>query len=285
MSASTTHQFLTRADLTTCTACVADRRGRKPYDDSLKLASKIGSSTSRHACCTTRSRTVGMPRGRDRPSGLGISTRSTGCGRYAFAFRSAASSARNVSTPERSIESIETPSTPGAPAFARTSLQARHKTSGRTRRSYKAWNRRFRLLLAARNSLRWRCRDDSIGSIGWSWLLRACTVTSLLAGHDGSRGPSLHRVCLDAASTVLRPPPTSHRASPRTSLPGLYRDSRGLWFPRPDEISLVALMAVRAFRSPYAGESFGAARPESSPLPWPSRLLETLGSHWIPLRG
>ena len=36
---------------------------------------------------------------------------------------------------------------------------------------------------------------------------------------------------------------------------------------------------------PYAGGFFEAARPESSPLPWPSRLLETLGSRLLPLRG
>jgi len=43
--------------------------------------------------------------------------------------------------------------------------------------------------------------------------------------------------------------------------------------PRPREISLVALMAVPAFRSPYAGGFFEAALPESSPLPWPSRRM------------
>ena len=44
--------------------------------------------------------------------------------------------------------------------------------------------------------------------------------------------------------------------------------------PRPREISLVALMALPAFRSPYAGGFFEAARPESSPLPWPSRQMK-----------
>ena len=53
-----------------------------------KSASKIGSRTSLAACCTTRSRTVGIPNGRIRPSGLGISTRRTGAGRYLPARRS-----------------------------------------------------------------------------------------------------------------------------------------------------------------------------------------------------
>ena len=43
--------------------------------------------------------------------------------------------------------------------------------------------------------------------------------------------------------------------------------------PRPREISLVALMAFPAFRSPYAGGFFEAVLPESSPLPWPSRCI------------
>src|SRR3970040_2948490 len=44
---------------------------------------------------------------------------------------------------------------------------------------------------------------------------------------------------------------------------------------RPREISLVALPAFPTFRSPYAGEFFEAASPESSPLPWPSLLLRS----------
>ena len=53
----------------------------EPEEQSRKSASKIGSSTSSAAVCTTRSRTVGMPSGRSRPSGLGMYTRRTGCGR------------------------------------------------------------------------------------------------------------------------------------------------------------------------------------------------------------
>src|SRR3990172_6693359 len=44
---------------------------------------------------------------------------------------------------------------------------------------------------------------------------------------------------------------------------------------RPREISLVALPAFPTFRSPYAGEFFEPASPESSPLPWPSLLLRS----------
>jgi hypothetical protein len=57
-----------------------------------KSASNNSSRTILTACCATRSRTVGIPNGRIRPSGLGISTRRTGDGRYVPARRSAASS-------------------------------------------------------------------------------------------------------------------------------------------------------------------------------------------------
>src|SRR5437667_4230514 len=46
--------------------------------------------------------------------------------------------------------------------------------------------------------------------------------------------------------------------------------------PRPREISLVALMALPTFRSPYAGGFFEAPPPDSSPLPLPSRQIKRL---------
>ena len=53
-------------------------------------------------------------------------------------------------------------------------------------------------------------------------------------------------------------------------IPGLPR----VVAPRPREISPVALTAFPASRSPYAEEFLGAASPDSSPLPWPSRSLK-----------
>ena len=47
-----------------------------------KSASKIGSNTSVAAICATRSRTVGIPNGRCRPSAFGMYRRRTGGGRY-----------------------------------------------------------------------------------------------------------------------------------------------------------------------------------------------------------
>jgi hypothetical protein len=47
---------------------------------------------------------------------------------------------------------------------------------------------------------------------------------------------------------------------------------------RPHEISLVPSPTVTTFRSPYAGEFFEAAHPDSSPLPWPSPSVEWLGT-------
>ena len=54
------------------TACCALRFGRKPYELSRKLASKMGSITNLQACCTTRSRTVGIPNGLCLPSAFGM---------------------------------------------------------------------------------------------------------------------------------------------------------------------------------------------------------------------
>ncbi len=65
---------------------------------------------------------------------------------------------------------------------------------------------------------------------------------------------------------------TGHRPGLRNDvlIPGLSRAVD----PRPREVSRVALMAVPAFRSPYAGGFFEAALPDSSPLPWPSRRMK-----------
>jgi hypothetical protein len=83
------------------------------------------------------------------------------------------------------------------------------------------------------------------------------------------------RVLLSLPSAVLWPPPTSHTASPQTStFTALYLGLHSLWKLRPHEISLVLLMALPAFRSPYAEEFFEAASPDPSPLPWPSRSLK-----------
>ena len=54
--------------------------------------------------------------------------------------------------------------------------------------------------------------------------------------------------------------------------------------PRPREISLVALMALSTFRSPYAGGFFEAAsRIFASSMAFATN--ETLGSLLLPLRG
>jgi hypothetical protein len=70
-------------------------------------------------------------------------------------------------------------------------------------------------------------------------------------------------------------------------IPGLPR----VVAPRPREISPVALTAFPASRSPYAEEFLGAASPDSSPLPWPSRSLKRsalpcspLGAHMSTLQ-
>ena len=123
-------------------------------------------------------------------------------------------------------------------------------------------------LLATGHSRRGSCRDL------WNWCcwpFRACTVTYLPALARLKQGsfPPIELCCLNdhqycnPLRLLTRHPPGLRIDVLR---PGVTKDV-GL---RPREISLVALPAFPTFRSPYAGEFFEAASPESSPLPWPS---------------
>jgi hypothetical protein len=96
-----------------------------------RSASKIGSSTSFAAVCTTRSRIVGMPSGRSPPPGLGIITRRTGWGWYVLVRSSASMPPSQFSSPAVSIAAQVMPSTPGAPLLARTRSYAWRKMSAR----------------------------------------------------------------------------------------------------------------------------------------------------------
>jgi hypothetical protein len=135
LSTSTTYPFDRRCSWPTVTAWVALRCGRKPSAGSGPLASKRGSITIVHACCPTRSRTVGIPRGRSRPSGWGIETRRPGGGRSLPARRACSSAWRKALPPCRAPASICPSSTPALPPWARPSRPARHRRSGRTLRS------------------------------------------------------------------------------------------------------------------------------------------------------
>jgi hypothetical protein len=119
------------ATRTASTAWCGERRRRKPNEHSKKSASKMGSSTHRAAAIITRSVTVGIPNGRVLVvvPALGMWTRRNGRGRYQPDRNASASSPRNRSTPEASTSAIETPSTPGAPRFARTRSQPMTSTS------------------------------------------------------------------------------------------------------------------------------------------------------------
>ena len=110
--------------------------GRKPKLWGVKSASNMGSRTVFAAAMTTRSLTVGMPRGRVSPDlpGFGMRTRRNGFGRYVLARSSSASPSRNVRTPSvppASISAMVMPSTPGAPRLVATSTHAFHITSPR----------------------------------------------------------------------------------------------------------------------------------------------------------
>src|SRR5215472_17546362 len=148
-------------------------------------------------------------------------TRSTGWGWYLPAFRTAASTSRNSATPCRSTSSRLTPSTAALPPLVFTSCQARHSTSGRSMRSYRAWNLRSRHFLAARYILRWSCVVS--------------TIPRYVTSSDFSDGVALHfTLRLIAGLTVV----VDHR---------------------PSETSLVSVPTVVAFRSPYAVESIEVA--------------------------
>ena len=144
-------------------ASVALRLTRKPYEHERKSASKIGSSISRVAACTTRSRIVGMPRGRCFPSAFGMYRRRTAAGRYLPARRSAAIVRKNRSTPSCSMLASVRPSTPAAPRFRFTRFHASRRTSPLHTRSYSAWKRRSGCRLATDHSRRWSSRTLSTG--------------------------------------------------------------------------------------------------------------------------
>ena len=127
--------------------------------------------------------------------------------------------------------------------------------------------------LATGHSLRGSCRDLWNW---WNWPFRACTVTYLPALARLKQGsfPPIELCCLDDHQ-YCNPLRLLTRRTPglriHVLIPGVTRDV-GL---RPREISLVALPTFPTFRSPYAGEFFEAASPESSPLPWPSLWLRS----------
>ena len=149
LATATTYPCEMRGAWPTLTTGVALRCARKPADGSGKWASPRGLRTLGHAGGTTRSRTVGIPRGRSRPSAGGRSTRRTGGGLSRPARRSCASAWSQAVTPCRSASSLCTASTPALPPLARQARQARHRRSGRHRRASSAGQRRVRLRLAA----------------------------------------------------------------------------------------------------------------------------------------
>jgi hypothetical protein len=100
-------------------------------------------------------------------------------------------------------------------------------------------------------------------------LRHAPSLTSSLNSVEVETLPS-HRVLLSRRSSVLWSPATSHPASSWISPLRLIPFVTLVVCQRPDEISPVPSSTVTTSRSPYAGEFFGAAVPDSSPLPWPS---------------
>ena len=187
-------------------ASVALLLGRKPYEHSLKSASKIGSMTSLAAACTTRSRTVGIPNGRFVPSGFGMYWRLTGCGQYRPVRRRCCTSWRNSSTPSCSIIDSVSPSTPAAPLFALTRFHASARTSPRQIRSYSAWKRRLPASLGSHVKPALELSDfvrRVVGPLGHALALTPSRR------RDQSRALSLQR--LSPPSSLLRAPRTPSR--------------------------------------------------------------------------
>jgi hypothetical protein len=71
----------------------------------LQVGLEIASSTKTAAVCATLSRIAGTPNGLCFPSGLGIHTRRTGCGRYVLLLSSCVSSSNHFFTPYSSMSS------------------------------------------------------------------------------------------------------------------------------------------------------------------------------------
>ena len=206
-------------------ACVALRRGRKPYEHGRKSASKIGSSTSFAAICTTRSRTVGMPSGRCFPSAFGMYRRSTACGRYLPA-RSVGLRAPPGSAPRRAARSPRASRhrRPRRPCSASPASTPPRRTSLLQMRSYSAWKRRPGDRLAAAHSRRWSCRTLSTGLRPPGWLDRVVAghALALTSSRDATTAGALPsgRVVLSRPSSVLRPPRTP--AAQRSISPSAY---------------------------------------------------------------
>jgi NADPH:quinone reductase-like Zn-dependent oxidoreductase len=80
-------------------------------EDELKEVKAFGADV-------TISFSLGTPNGIYFPSGFGIHTRRTGCGRYVLLFSSCVSSSSHFCTPYSSMSSNVWPSTPAAPRFA-----------------------------------------------------------------------------------------------------------------------------------------------------------------------
>jgi hypothetical protein len=103
------------------------------------------------------------------------------------------------------------------------------------------------------------------------------------AAHRRSSGPSHHRrFCCPPGSTGTTAASDAHPAShPLPGVTGYKTPRSGSTIPQatgPGRASPVPAVTIDTFRAPYAGESFAAALPGSSPLPWPSPWIRGLGS-------
>jgi hypothetical protein len=166
----------------------ARRPGRNPYEQGWKSASKIGSSTSLSAACTTRSVTVGMPSRRLLPPGLGINRSRAGRGRNLRAFSSARRSARKPSSPRTLLTyRAVRPSTPAvrAPLFPLTRRHATSRNAGSHTRLNRSSNRRPGSSVAQWCSLVWipSTRASACSGVGHG----ASVFTSVLLAFQSLR--------------------------------------------------------------------------------------------------
>jgi hypothetical protein len=158
--------------------------------------------------------------------------------------------------------------------------------------SYSAWNLRPGSALAARYSACCKARTGSAGTPRPDPFAAGLALTALT-------GPLLHitrtdeaaalpspQVVLSCGSTGTTAASDAHPAS--NPLPGVtgYKtprsSSRNPQAAGPGRASPVPAATLDAFRAPYAGESFTAALPGSTPLPWPSPRSKGLGTPLLP---
>ena len=187
-----------------------------PYDEARKSASKMGASTSVAAICATRSLTVGMPRGRCRPSAFGIYAAGPAADDTClFATRRRGpegDARRRIVRPPRASAHRRPPrrgsSSPAAMPPGARHLSRSDPSGHGSGAPGIAWPRP-----TAGVAIGALCRDRGVRG-SWNRTCRSCPHACLLRRRDHRRDPSLRSRCSSRASPLLQSPrtPAAHDA-------------------------------------------------------------------------